>query len=303
MNVDDARSLLRDSHPDDGPVGLPPSVLSQLTVDDLPPGVEIHVGTMKQGVLYFEWNGSLRRDGKRIVAVADLTWTRKQWYEPLGLEQYLDLVRRAVEVRQQIRGDVKLVHHDDDGVFIHLSYSIFTNETNVGLAFDLARKVSNELEEAAHQAVDEIGKQIAEVAARVSGWGSKPLDVLVESVATAKDSDAKGRSLEELCSRLFEAIPGLKVTGRIRTATEEIDISILNDSDDPRLRREAAIMLAECKNWSTKCGKNEFVIFREKMENRNRRCSLGFLISCSRLELRAVKKLMLNWTRCQPSTP
>ena len=37
--------------------------------------------------------------------------------------------------------------------------------------------------------------------------------------------------------------------------------------------------MAECKNWSGKCGKDEFVIFREKLENRNRRCTLGFLIS------------------------
>ena len=72
---------------------------------------------------------------------------------------------------------------------------------------------------------------------------------------------------------------GFSINGRIRTATEEIDISVLNDSPDPRLRRESAVVLAECKNWTGKCGKNEFVIFREKLENRNRRCTLGFLIS------------------------
>jgi hypothetical protein len=69
------------------------------------------------------------------------------------------------------------------------------------------------------------------------------------------------------------------VTGRLRTATEEIDISIVNGSVEPRLRRESAVILAECKNWSGKCGKDEFVILRAKVENRSRRCSLGFLIS------------------------
>jgi len=39
------------------------------------------------------------------------------------------------------------------------------------------------------------------------------------------------------------------------------------------------LILVECKNWSSKCGKNEFVVFRSKMENRGERCSLGFLIS------------------------
>lgn len=58
------------------------------------------------------------------------------------------------------------------------------------------------------------------------------------------------------------------MTGRVRTETEEIDISTLNSSDDPRLLREGALVLAECKNWSGRCGKNEFVVFRAKLENR-----------------------------------
>lgn len=113
----------------------------------------------------------------------------------------------------------------------------------------------------------------------MSGWGAESLDNLVVRVDRASDVDEKGRSLEELCSRLFESVNGFTVTGRVRTATEEIDISILNDSSDARLRRESAIILAECKNWTGKCGKNEFVIFREKLENRNRRSSLGVIIS------------------------
>ncbi len=38
----------------------------------------------------------------------------------------------------------------------------------------------------------------------------------------------------------------------------------VNDSAEARLRREGALILAECKNWRGKCGKNEFV------ENRSR---------------------------------
>ena len=39
------------------------------------------------------------------------------------------------------------------------------------------------------------------------------------------------------------------------------------------------MLLVECKNWTGKCGKNDFVLFKEKIENRSNRCSLGFLIS------------------------
>jgi len=124
-----------------------------------------------------------------------------------------------------------------------------------------------------------VGRQIAEIAARLSGWGSENLDTLVDAVASAASTDDKGRSLEELTSRLFDTIPGFSVTGRVRTATEEIDVSVLNDSDDPRLRREGALILAECKNWTGKCGKNEFVLFRSKLENRSGRATVGFLVS------------------------
>jgi hypothetical protein len=92
--------------------------------------------------------------------------------------------------------------------------------------------------------------------------------------------------------RLFEAVPGFTVTGRIRTATEEIDIAILNGSDDPRFRRESAILLAECKNWSDKCGKDEFVLFKEKIENRSNRCSIGFLISWNGFKSTVTKEML-----------
>lgn len=122
--------------------------------------------------------------------------------------------------------------------------------------------------------------------------GSDPLDALVEKVETASENDDKGRSLEELVSRLFENVPGFSVTGRLRTATEEIDISVLNDISEPRLRRESALLLAECKNWNSKCGKDEFVIFREKLENRNRRSSLGFLISWNGFTSTVTKEML-----------
>ena len=62
---------------------------------------------------------------------------------------------------------------------------------------------AEEVEEAARQAADEVGLRLAEIAARLSGWGSRSHDVLVDAVGTAQTADEKGRSLEELCSQLF----------------------------------------------------------------------------------------------------
>lgn len=252
----------------------------------------MQIGTFKDGAYHLEWQGHLHKNGTVLDAEAEHSWTRKFWYAPVGLEQYMDLVRRAVETRHRLRGDVELTYYDDDGAYIHLHFAIRTGENVVSKAFDKARQIAAEVEEAAQQAADDVGRRIAEVAARLSGWGAEPLDVLVEKVETSTSTDDKGRSLEELASRLFEQIPGFAVTGRIRTATEEIDISILNDATEPRFRRESALILAECKNWSSKCGKNELVVFREKVENRNRRCSLGFLISWNGFASTVTKEML-----------
>jgi hypothetical protein len=197
-----------------------------------------------------------------------------------------------VEVRAASKGDVELTHFDDDGAFIHMTFEVHTKEANLKKGFERVRDVCNQLEESAESAADEVGKRIAEVAARVSGWGLQRRDQLVEAVETTSSTDTKGRSLEELMSRLFESVDGFSVTDRIRTATEEIDLSILNDSSEPRFRREGAILLAECKNWSSKCGKNEFVIFKEKIENRSRRSTLGFLISWNGFKTTLTKELL-----------
>jgi len=142
-----------------------------------------------------------------------------------------------------VEQQVELTDYDYDGAYVALRFRIDTAETNMGKADDAVRKIAGEVEEAAEQAADEVGQRIAELAARLSGWGSETLDALVDAVETARTPDDKGRTLEELCSRLFASVPGCAVTGRVRTETEEIDISVLNDSAEPRLRREGVIGL------------------------------------------------------------
>lgn len=128
-------------------------------------------------------------------------------------------------------------------------------------------------------------------------WELKPLDRLLDSVAISKTANEKGKSLEDLLVRLFSDSPSFSVNEiRTITETEEIDIMVLNKSADPRFMRESAILLVECKNWSGKCGKNEFVIFKEKIENRKSRCSLGFLISWNGFA-ETVTKEMLRGSR------
>lgn len=292
MTPEEAKVILADSEGADELVVLPPAVLKHLSSADVPEDTLIEIGLFKEGAFHIEWSGRLLKGGGQIIGEADYTWTRKYWYHPLGLEQYLDLVRRAVEVRAKTHGDVELTHYDDDGAYIQMTFTVNTGEKNLERAYHRVRAICDELEEAAEQASDEIGKRIAEIDARLSGWGSQSLDALVEAVEKTANHNERGRSLEELVSRLFESVPGFTVTGRMRTSTEEIDISILNDSSDPRFRRESAILLAECKNWSDRCGKNEFVLFKEKIENRCRRCTLGFLVSWNGFKETVTKEIL-----------
>jgi hypothetical protein len=291
MDVQEARQVLAEADGEE-PVNLPASVLHGLTVNDLPDGASVQIGSMKEGVLHIEWEGTIGREGDDLFGEADYTWTRKYWYSPLGLEQYLDLVRRAVETRHRVQGDVAFPDYEDDGAYIALRFRINTTEKNLASAYRAIQKIASELDEAADQAASEVGQRIAEVAARLSGWGTESLDSLVDAVETARTPDDKGRSLEELCSRLFASVPGFTVSGRIRTETEEIDISVVNDSAEPRFRREEALILVECKNWMDKRGKAEFVLFIAKLENRSQRCSLGFLVSWNGFKGTVTKEML-----------
>jgi hypothetical protein len=245
MTLAEAKVILQEASYDQIPVILPPGVLDELTLDDLPDGVRVEVGIKKEGVHYMmDWAGNLFKGGDQVLAEADYTWTRKYWYSPLGLEPYLDLVRRAVEVRHRDHGDVELTNFEDDGAFIQMTFLIESGERNVGKAYRRAKPICDELEEVAANAADSVGKRVAEIASRVSGWGSRPLDGLVVELTKSQSSNDRGRALEDLVCRLFETIPGFAVTQRVRTATEEIDTDTLNGSTDPRFRRESAIILA-----------------------------------------------------------
>src|SRR5207302_428358 len=54
---------------------------------------------------------------------------------------------------------------------------------------------------------------------------------------------------------------------------------IQNASDDELWRRESFLLIAECKNWSGTCGKDEFALFVRKLENRTGRVRCGFPVS------------------------
>ncbi len=288
--------MLQDVIGNEEPLLLPPSDLALLTANDLPEDTKLSVGEIKDNTMHIEWDGHFFKEGRILKAYCQYVFTRKFWDAPLGMPHYFDLIKRSIETREKTKKDVRFLEWDDDGAYIHLSYECTDLPDKLSEAYKEVLKRQHWLEEAAESVSARAGIFAAEIAQKVSGWGSSSSEELVTTVESAKTTDEKGRSLEELIARLFGTIPGFTVSGRVRTETEEIDISILNNSSDPRFMREEALILVECKNWMSKCGKNEFVILKEKMENRKGRCSIGFLVSWNGFK-ETITKEMLRGSR------
>lgn len=109
----------------------------------------------------------------------------------------------------------------------------------------------------------------------------KELRELWASTVSEANSQRKGKLLEDLMVRIFRTLPGFSnINVRVKPKDEEIDLTIRNESPDAFWSREGSqYILVECKNWSTPVGKDELIVFRNKMENRGARCRLGFFVA------------------------
>jgi len=116
-----------------------------------------------------------------------------------------------------------------------------------------------------------------------------------KEVLSLTNSQEKGKALEDLIAALLASVDGfIEISRNYNTLTEEIDIVIRNETRDAAWQKESPIILVECKNWHSKrVGKNEFVLFKEKMENRVGRCELGFLV-CTEKFADTIEKEMLR---------
>jgi hypothetical protein len=81
----------------------------------------------------------------------------------------------------------------------------------------------------------------------------------------------KGKALEDLTCYVFGKIPGVSVSQRNVLNTfdsEELDVAFWNEQHALGLRSFNAIILVECKNWSTPVGSSEVTAFVAKIEHR-----------------------------------
>ncbi len=264
-----------------GPVSVTVSDLHELMVADLPRDLPIEPVTSMTGRRQSPvFAGVLTRGNTASSVTAEVLhitpW--EEWQASLGLPDYLWLVQLAVEARQRSRGDVTLRDADRDHEAAWISYEIHVDCKRLGEAVALVQAVEAALFEVADSTLAAIDGSLANAAKRIQGWGSQPLDELVDRMGEGTSYE-KGLRLEELTSRLFAEVPGFTTSGRVRTETEEIDFFVRNESERAVWRRESALLIGECKNWSTACGRQDFTLLKDKLRGRVGRVTCGFLVS------------------------
>jgi hypothetical protein len=266
----------------DEPAHLRPSEIEEVLVSDIPEDVEIEISEIdEKGIRHIELEGSFKKQNGKLYLHMAHDWYRKWWTAPLGMAHHMDLIKRLVEFWQKEEKNIENIEFDDEGDWCHLYYSIMIPDEIKTLykAYVFGLDFSIWKDRILHSVQNRIGAIVNEIANEYSSFKSLEFPELIDRVRKETNANIKGRLLEELMHKFFSIVKGFEVIERLKTETEEIDLVILNKSTAPIWQKESSLILVECKNWSGKCGKNELVIFKEKIVNRKGRAKIGFFVS------------------------
>jgi len=259
------------------------SDIGTFLIKDVPKGSLIEVADVdNKGNYHTPFEGEFGWEDTKFCAFVRHDWYRKYWDLPLGLPFHMDLMKRLAEFRANQNRDVANVDIQDDGDWCHLTYDILipNSAKTIEDSLKYANSIIDWIDSIVQSAQDGASGLITNIIDKYNEISLIKLPELIAKVKTTADTDEKGKYLEELVARFFSEIKGFQIMERKRTKTEEIDIVIVNSSNQEIWKTESNLILVECKNWTKKpAGKNEYVAFREKLENRRGRAKLGFFIS------------------------
>ena len=281
MDKDELINLLKEHIEYEEPFQINPEDAKKILMTDVPEGMELEVSVIgKDNVHYIALEGTIGWKDKKACVFMSLDWYRKWWHSPLGMPFHMDLMKRLIEFRQKENKDIEEIEFEDEGDWCHLTYLIFPKTfQTVFDVYNYALEIDKWIIEIVGDAQEKVGQLHLQISKEFSKFKLIETPSLLRKIETEKDSNEKGRLLEEFVSRIFSQITGFEIIERVKTETEEIDIVILNKSIETFWQKESPIIMVECKNWSEKCGKNELVIFKEKLLNRRGRAKIGFFIS------------------------
>ncbi len=257
--------------------------LGNTIIKDIPWGSSIEIADLvENGVYHRKFEGEFGWNNNKFCAFVSHDWYRKYWDLPLSLAFHMDLMKRLAEFRSNQTRDISRIEYIDEGDWCRLNYDIIIPDDKINLeeALLYANSILNWIYNTVQTAQDGASRLMTDIIEKYNETSLLALPELINQVKTTTDIDRKGKLLEELVARFFSEISGFNITERKRTKTEEIDIVIMNKSEDNFWKSESSLILVECKNWANKpAGKNEYVAFREKLENRRGRAKIGFFIS------------------------
>lgn len=109
----------------------------------------------------------------------------------------------------------------------------------------------------------------------------RALQRLWQASQAATNPQRKGKLLEDLVAEMFRSVPELGSVASVnrRNDIEEIDIIVRNECGTAPWNREGSYFLVECKNWSAPTDRKELDVFRQKLERRRGRATVGFLVA------------------------
>lgn len=267
-----------------------------MTKAAIPVGALVRLGQRDGNIYVHGWDGYLTvEESGEFGVYVDLDLWPKFWPMPLGARHYLDLVHRSVEARARQIRDVEIVDFDmSDDTCIRLRYRVHVSQASTPIScVQKARAVQQEIERPVNHIASELDRTLARAAHSLSQGEFAALDVLLARVDSAITAAEKGSALEKLVAAAVQQISNFTILERnCNTATEEIDISVLNGSNDPLFNKEGSLVLVECKNWDAHVPRSEISSLETKIRNRRQRCTLSYFVSWTDLSRKAHIELL-----------
>lgn len=130
-----------------------------------------------------------------------------------------------------------------------------------------------------------------------SAYKNEVNKALLASYANAKnepDTYKKGVLFEDFVSFLFRNIGYKTIQKRVKDfSLNEVDLIVRNDITDNFLSRFGEYILVECKNRPAEnVAKNEYIVFKNKLDTTNHLAKLGFLVTTSKMARTAYQEAL-----------
>lgn len=275
---------------------IPTFQLKGVHLKDIPDNVGVNPVLKIEDTLItpmFDYECMLYRDCCSVTIME----LRKYWRGVLGLEYCMYLLAEAIKAKSREIPSIHFHDFQEDEQMMMVSFHVDLSEDL--LVLDAAKSVDEtimkEISRGLERLSDTFHIYIKEQFPIHLSETNLETEIMKkwDEVLLEKEPDKKGLALEGLVTLIFSTIKGFHPSHRVRTQTEEIDIFIKNESRDVFWSKLSPFILVECKNWSSKVGKDEIALFHSKLENRFGLSKVGFLVSINGF-YDTVKKEMLR---------